>query len=197
MNIIPPEALISAYAQGIFPMAESRESDDVNWYTASKRGIIPLVEFHISKNVKRLIRQGKFEVKVDTKFRDVVLGCANRESTWINDLIVNSYDVLNQAGNAHSVEIYLEGELVGGLYGVHIKSAFFGESMFKTEPEADKVALYYCHKILEENGFKLWDTQFYIDHLAQFGCIEIDAIEYEEILKEAIKEEREFILSRD
>lgn len=196
MNIIPPEALISAYAQGIFPMAESRNSDDVNWYTASKRGIIPLDEFHISKNIRRLIRQEKFEVKVDTKFRDVVLGCANRESTWINDLIVNSYDVLNQAGNAHSVEIYLEGELVGGLYGVHIKSAFFGESMFKTAPEADKVALYYCHKILEENGFKLWDTQFYIDHLAQFGCIEIDASEYEEILKEAINEKSEFNLNR-
>ncbi|MBO6523099.1 MAG: leucyl/phenylalanyl-tRNA--protein transferase [Balneolaceae bacterium] len=192
MNIIPPENLLSAYAQGIFPMAESQDSDGVDWYSASKRGVIPIEKFHISKNVLRIIRQEKFEVKVDTRFREVVKACANRETTWINDLIVNSYDVLNQAGHAHSVEVYLDGELVGGLYGVSLQAAFFGESMFKIESEADKVALYYCHQILEKNGFKLWDTQFYTDHLAQFGCIEIDAEEYEERLHQAMEEEREY-----
>lgn len=190
MKIIPPENLLSAYAQGIFPMAESKDAENVDWYSASKRGIIPIEGFHVSKNVLRIIRQDKFEVKVDTRFREVVKACANRETTWINDLIVNSYDVLNQAGHAHSVEVYLDEELVGGLYGVSLQSAFFGESMFKTEPEADKVALYYCHQILEKNGFKLWDTQFYTDHLAQFGCIEIDAQEYEERLHQAMEEYR-------
>lgn len=173
-------------------MAESQDSDGVDWYSASKRGVIPIEKFHISKNVLRIIRQEKFEVKVDTRFREVVKACANRETTWINDLIVNSYDVLNQAGHAHSVEVYLDGELVGGLYGVSLQAAFFGESMFKIESEADKVALYYCHQILEKNGFKLWDTQFYTDHLAQFGCIEIDAEEYEERLHQAMEEEREY-----
>lgn len=192
MNIIPPENLLSAYAQGIFPMAESKDAEDVDWYSASKRGIIPIEGFHVSKNVERIIRKDKFEVKVDTRFREVVKACANRETTWINDLIVNSYDVLNQAGHAHSVEVYLDEELVGGLYGVSLQSAFFGESMFKTEQEADKVALYYCHQILQKNKFLLWDTQFYTDHLGQFGCIEIDAEEYEERLHQAMKEEKEY-----
>ncbi|MEQ9309046.1 MAG: leucyl/phenylalanyl-tRNA--protein transferase [Balneolaceae bacterium] len=192
MKIIPPEALLSAYAQGIFPMAESRDSDDVDWYSASQRGIIPIEGFHVSKNVKRIIRQRKFDVKVDTQFREVAQSCANRETTWINDLILNSYDVLNQAGHAHSVEVYLGKKLVGGLYGVSLKAAFFGESMFKIEPEADKVALFFCYHILKKNGFKLWDTQFYTDHLAQFGCIEIDAEEYQQRLLEAMKEEKKF-----
>jgi leucyl/phenylalanyl-tRNA--protein transferase len=189
MNIIPPESLLSAYAQGIFPMAESKDSKNVDWYSASKRGVIPIDQFHISKNVERLIRQGRFQVKIDSKFREVVQACANRETTWINDLIINSYDVLNQAGHAHSVEVYLDTKLVGGLYGVHLQAAFFGESMFKTETEADKIALYYCHQILEKNGFKLWDTQFYTEHLSQFGCIEIEAEEYQELLVEAMKKE--------
>lgn len=192
MKIIPPETLLSAYSQGIFPMAETRDSEDVDWYSASKRGVIPVDGFHISKNVLRIIRQGKFMVKINSRFRDVVKACSQRDTTWINDLILNSYDVLNQAGHAHSVEVYIEDELVGGLYGVSLKSAFFGESMFKTEPETDKVALYYCHKILSENGFTLWDTQFYTDHLSQFGCIEIDADTYQEQLQKALEKEASF-----
>ncbi len=187
MKIISPDDLLSAYAQGIFPMADSKESDDVDWYSASRRGIIPIEEFRVSKNVQRVIRKGKFRVKANTQFRKVVQSCANRDTTWINDLIVNSYDLLNQAGHAHSVEVYLKDKLVGGLYGVSLKAAFFGESMFKTEPDADKVALYHCHQILKKNKFKLWDTQFYTDHLAQFGCIEIDSEEYDIRLREAMK----------
>ena len=194
MNIIPPENLLSAYAQGIFPMADSRDSDDVEWYSARMRGIIPVDQFHVSKNLARLIRQGKFEVKIDTRFREVVTACADRESTWINDLIINSYDILNQSGYAHSVEVYKEGKLVGGLYGVHLQAAFFGESMFKLENEADKVALYYCHQILKKNGFRLWVTQFYTDHLSQFGCIEIDAEDYELLLERAMQKKCDFDL---
>jgi leucyl/phenylalanyl-tRNA--protein transferase len=194
MQIIHPETLLAAYEQGIFPMADSRDSEFVDWFSANKRGVIPLDQFHISKNVLRLIRQGKFSIKVDSRFREVVEQCAKREDTWINDLIINSYDVLNQYGHAHSVEVFLDDTLVGGLYGVHLKSAFFGESMFKTEPEADKVALSYCHCILEKNEFKLWDTQFYTDHLGRFGCIEIKKEEYEILLSEAMHDDCKFRL---
>lgn len=194
MNIIPPEILLEAYKQGIFPMADSREDKEVDWYSARKRGVIPLDEFHMTKNVMRIIRQGKFSVKVDENFREVVQACADRETTWINDLIINSYDVLNQSGNAHSVEVFQNGELAGGLYGVSLGSAFFGESMFRKEKEADKVALYYCHQVLKENGFKLWDTQFYTDHLGRFGCKEIDAGKYEKLLEEALQVDAIFSL---
>lgn len=194
MKIIPPEILLEAYAQGIFPMADSREDEEVDWYSARKRGVIPLDEFHMTKNVLRIIRQGKFKVKVDKNFREVVNACADRETTWINDLIINSYDILNQSGNAHSVEVYKEGNLAGGLYGVTLGGAFFGESMFRKEKEADKVALFYCHQILRKKGFKIWDTQFYTEHLSRFGCKEIEAKEHEKLLEEALKIEAEFTL---
>lgn len=196
MKIIPPEVLLSAYAQGIFPMAESKEAEDVDWYTASKRGVIPIYGFHVSKNVERIIRQGKFEVTVNSHFREVMKECANRETSWINDLILDSFELLHRQNNAHSVEVYLKENLVGGLYGVSLGSAFFGESMFKKANEADKVALYYCHQILKENGFTLWDTQFYTDHLAQFGCVEIEASEYELLLAEALEEDSFFIFNK-
>ena len=173
-------------------MAESRDSNIVDWYSANKRGIIPIRNFHISKNVQRLIRKQKFEIKIDTCFHEVVTACAKRTDTWINDLIIHSYNTLNEFGNAHSVEVFLDNALVGGLYGVHLKSAFFGESMFKLESDADKVALYYCHQILAKNGFKLWDTQFYTDHLSRFGCKEIDKIEYEKLLEKALKKDCKF-----
>ncbi len=193
MRVLPPENLLEAYAQGIFPMAESKDADNVDWYTTRKRGIIPIGKFHTSDNLARIIRQKRFELRVNHNFREVITQCANRESTWINDLIINSYDVLNQHGNAFSVECYRDEKLVGGLYGVKLKSAFFGESMFKKEKWADKAALYYCHKILQKNSFFLWDTQFYTNHLAQFGCVEIDASEYEQMLDEALKKDCEFV----
>lgn len=196
MKVIPPEVLLYAYAQGVFPMAESKHDEEVDWYTASRRGIIPLDGFHISKNVQRIIRQDKFEIRVDTNFRKVVQECANRESSWINDLITDSFELLHKQNNAHSVEVYQQGKLVGGLYGVSLGAAFFGESMFKKENEADKVALYYCHQILKDNGFRLWDTQFYTDHLAQFGCIEIEASEYETRLAKALEKEVFFIFGK-
>lgn len=175
-------------------MADSKQAEGVEWYSARKRGIIPIGAFHTSDNLARIIRQERFEIKVNHNFRKVVKQCANRDSTWINDLIINSYDVLNQYGNACSVESYKDGELVGGLYGVKLQAAFFGESMFKKEKWADKVALYYCHEILKKNKFLLWDTQFYTDHLAQFGCIEIEASQYEQMLENALRKECEFKL---
>lgn len=186
-KIIPPEALLEAYSRGVFPMSESRHDDGVNWYSARQRGIIPLEQFKVSGNVRRIVRQGRFSCKINRRFTDVMRECAKRESTWISDIIIRSFEVLHMAGHAHSVEMYDDQQqLAGGVYGVSLGGAFFGESMFKNRKEADKVALWHCHRILEQNGFTLWDTQFYTDHLAQFGCIEISAEEYQERLTKAL-----------
>ncbi|TVR27551.1 MAG: leucyl/phenylalanyl-tRNA--protein transferase [Balneolaceae bacterium] len=193
-KIIPPEILLNGYRQGIFPMSESREDRKVGWYSARQRGIIPMDRFKVSKNVERIIRQERYECRVNTCFRDVMEECADRNTTWISDLIINSFELLHLAGHAHSVEMFnKQGELAGGLYGVTLGAAFFGESMFKNSKEADKVALWHCHRILEKNGFELWDTQFYTDHLARFGCIEIPASEYDRRLERALKKECEFV----
>jgi leucyl/phenylalanyl-tRNA---protein transferase len=193
-RIIPPEILLNGYRQGIFPMSESRDDDTVGWYSARKRGIIPMDKFRVSSNVERIIRQNRFICRINTNFRNVMEECASRSTTWISGLIIDSFEVLHVAGHAHSVEMYNDkGVLTGGLYGVSLGSAFFGESMFKNEPEADKAALWHCHRILEKNGFDLWDTQFYTDHLSQFGCIEITSNEYQIRLKSALKHEAFFI----
>jgi len=181
------------YSQGIFPMADARDSKEFSWYTADRRGIIPLDDFHVSSNVQRIIRQGRYRIEIDTAFRRTMEHCADRETTWISDLLIESYTRLHEAGFAHSVEVYNdEDNMVGGLYGVSLKSAFFGESMFNKERESAKVALYYCHKALVEGGFELWDTQYYTDHLSQFGCIEITGEKYLDLLDEALTSEARF-----
>lgn len=179
--------LVQAYMKAYFPMSRHKEDDVIEWYQPEKRGIIPLDTFRASKNVIRLIQQGDYEVSMNTRFRDVIEACANREETWISPSLIEAYTKLHEDGFAYSVEIWQEGELVGGLYGVSIRRAFFGESMFHTRPEMDKLALWYCHKFLVENEYLLWDTQFYTDHLAQFGCIEITHEEYALRLAEALK----------
>lgn len=192
-KIIPPETLLDAYSKGVFPMSESRSDSSVNWYSARQRGIIPMDEFRVSSNVERIIRQGRFTCRINTQFREVMEGCANRNTTWISDVIINSFDVLHMTGHAHSVEMYdSDNNLAGGLYGVSLGAAFFGESMFKNKKEADKVALWHCHRILEKNGFELWDTQFYTDHLAQLGCIEISSDEYDIRLEKALQKNAVF-----
>lgn len=191
--MIEPEILLSGYARGVFPMADSRDDPDAKWYTASRRGIIPLDNFRVSSNVRRIIRNDHYRVEIDTAFRQVMEACANRETTWISQEIIDSYCQLHQRGYAHSVDVFdHNGNLVGGQYGVSLGAAFFGESMFEWEKEASKVALFYCHKTLVEGGFKLWDTQFWNEHLAQFGCIEISAEEYQKLLQEALKEKATF-----
>ncbi len=192
MKIIPPEILLEGYALGIFPMAPHKNSENIDWFTANRRGIIPLDQFRVSKNVHRLIRQHHFTESYDEAFLEVVSACADRDTTWISDVIIESYNQLSELGFAHSVEIRHAKKLVGGLYGVSLKGAFFGESMFHYEKEMDKIALYYCHKKLAEGGFKLWDTQFYTKHLSHFGCIEISDEDYQKMLKEAMKTEAHF-----
>lgn len=174
-------------------MADSRHGSGFAWYTARMRGIIPLNDFRVSKNVLRLIRKKNYEIRIDYAFRAVMEHCAERESTWISDLIIDSYDYLHKMGFAHSVEVWsLSEELLGGLYGVAVGGAFFGESMFKTKPECDKIALYYCHQQLVRQDFELWDTQFFTPHLAQFGCIEISEDDYKSKLESAITRKTSF-----
>lgn len=191
--MISPEKLLNAYATGIFPMADSRHDPDAKWYTSSYRGIIPLDKFHVSSNVRRIIRNQHYHIKFDTAFRQVMEACADRDSTWISDELIDSYCHLHESSHAHSVSVYdRKWELVGGQYGVSLGAAFFGESMFGRAREASKVALYWCHQALLQGGFELWDTQFWTEHLARFGCIEISADEYDKRLKSALTKSAEF-----
>jgi len=191
--MLSAEELLNAYANGIFPMADSRDDPNAKWYTSRKRGIIPLNKFHVSSNVQRIIRNNHYHVKFDYNFRQVMEACADRKSTWISQEIIDSYCRLHQKGYAHSVSIYnKKWELVGGQYGVSLQAAFFGESMFGWAKEASKVALYWTHQALRQGGFKLWDTQFWTNHLSQFGCIEIPAEDYDQRLKFALQKEATF-----
>ncbi|MBP3191640.1 leucyl/phenylalanyl-tRNA--protein transferase [Natronogracilivirgula saccharolytica] len=186
-NIIPPEILLEGYAQGIFPMARSRDDQKINWYTASRRGIIPIGYFKVSRKVKRLIRKKEYRWAVNEDFRGVMEGCAERESTWISGRLIASFEVLHEMGHAHSVEIFRGDRLVAGLYGATLRSAFFAESMFQREPEMGKIALYHCHERLKGRKFRLWDTQFYTPHLGQFGCLEVDSEDYDKLLERALR----------
>jgi leucyl/phenylalanyl-tRNA--protein transferase len=191
--MIAPEDLLNAYANGIFPMADSKDDPETKWYTSRRRGVIPLEEFHVSSNVQRIIRNHHYHVRFDSDFRGVMEACANRKSTWISTEIIDSYCRLHEMGYAHSVSIYNKSwELVGGQYGVSLKAAFFGESMFEWAKEAAKVALYWTHRALTQGNFELWDTQFWTEHLSQFGCIEITAKEYDKKLKSALLKEATF-----
>lgn len=191
--MIAPQELLNAYANGIFPMADSRDDPEVKWYTSQRRGIIPLDQFQVSSNVQRIVRNRHYHIKFDYNFRQVMEACADRDSTWISHEIIDSYCQLHRLDHAHSVSVYnQEWELVGGQYGVSLGAAFFGESVFGWAKEASKVALYWTHQALQQGGFELWDTQFWSQHLAQFGCIEISAAEYEKKLKSALRKEATF-----
>ena len=191
--MISPEDLLTGYANGIFPMADARDDPKAKWYTSRHRGIIPLDNFKVSSNVRRIIRNHHYHIKFDHAFRRVMKACADRNSTWISDEIIDSYCNLHELGHGHSVSVYdQEWELVGGQYGVSLGAAFFGESMFGTAKEASKVALYWTQKALVQGNFELWDTQFWSEHLAQFGCIEIPAEEYRAKLETAIRRDASF-----
>lgn len=193
---LSPELLLEAYRLGLFPMAESRDSTSLVWIRPEQRGIFPLERFHVPRSLAKVIRQERFEVRIDTAFRDVMELCgserAGREETWINEEILDAYCALHARGAAHSVESWRDGQLVGGLYGVSIAAAFFGESMFSLETDASKVAL--CHLVgrLKLARYRLLDTQFLTPHLARFGGIEIEAGHYEALLREALHHEARF-----
>ena len=190
---LTPEILLRAYAEGVFPMAERREDKELYWVSPDQRGIIPLDTFHVSKRLARTVRSDRFTVTSDVCFIDVVRACAeakpDREESWINAEIVSLYTALHASGHAHSVECWRDGALVGGLYGVSLGAAFFGESMFSRERDASKVALVHLVARLIEGGFALLDTQFITAHLARFGTIEIPREDYLHRLDRAIARE--------
>ena len=196
MSNIDTDVLLRAYAYGVFPMAEARDDPQLYWIDPEARGILPLNGFHLSRRLRRTVRSGQFEVRVDTAFREVMLGCAetavDREGTWINDRIVELYSELFARGHAHSVECWQGSRLVGGLYGVALGAAFFGESMFSRETDASEAALVHLVARLIAGGFRLLDTQFVTAHLRQFGAIEISREEDRVMLHNATTSRADF-----
>lgn len=190
---ITPELLLRAYSIGMFPMSESADDPELFWVEPDIRGIIPLDGFHVSKSLQKAIRKAPFEIRFDTAFDQVVAKCAeaadDRPSTWINQTIRDLYSALHRLGHAHSVEAWEGGELVGGLYGVTLGSAYFGESMFSRRTNASKICLVHLVERLRERGFTLLDTQFTTEHLKTFGAVDIPKAEYGVLLDRAMESE--------
>lgn len=193
---ITPQVLMKAYACGIFPMAESADDPALYWIEPRHRGVLPLDDIHISRRLRRTLRSEPYEVRIDSDFEGVIDGCAgdtpSRPSTWINDRIRELYGELFEMGHCHTVEAWLDDELVGGLYGVHLGGAFFGESMFTRRSDASKIALMHLVAHLIEGEFALLDTQFVTEHLCQFGAEEVERERFQKILDQALKAEGHF-----
>lgn len=185
---LTPETLLRAYAMGIFPMAESRDAAEVGWVDPLRRGVFPLDGFHVSRSLARALTRPDHSVTTDADFAGVLDGCADRAETWINAEIRALYLALHRAGHAHSVEVRdASGALVGGVYGVTLGAAFFGESMFSRRTDASKIALAWCIDRLVAGGFTLFDTQFLTPHLASLGAVEISRAEYHRRLDSALR----------
>lgn len=192
MTALDPAALLYGYATGVFPMAESKDDPNVFWVRPKMRGILPLESLHVSHSMRRFLKKNPFEIRFDCNFEATVKACAEREETWINKTIFDAYVTLFQNKCAHSVECYENGKLVGGLYGVSLKSAFFGESMFSRRTNASKTALFYLVERLKNGGFTLLDTQFITPHLASLGGVEIPQEEYLTLLRAALQKDASF-----
>jgi leucyl/phenylalanyl-tRNA--protein transferase len=188
---ITPEILLRAYSAGLFPMAESADDPDIYWVQPELRGVIPLDGFHVSRSLVKTIRAKPFDIRFNTAFEQVIEACAeatdDRPTTWINPLILTLYKELHRMGYTHSVEAWQGDELVGGLYGVTLGSAFFGESMFSRRTDASKICLVYLVERLKEKGFTLLDTQFTTEHLRTFGAIDVPRKQYEKLLAKAMR----------
>lgn len=188
--VITPELLLRAYSIGLFPMADSADDPEIFWVEPELRGIIPLDDFHISRSLAKTIRRAPFDITFNADFEGVMKGCAasapDRPTTWINSTILSLYTTLHRMGYAHSVEAWEGEELVGGLYGVSLGAAFFGESMFSRRTDASKICLVHLVERLRERGYKLLDTQFTTEHLKSFGAIDVPKAEYEGLLARAV-----------
>ncbi|MEL7462576.1 MAG: leucyl/phenylalanyl-tRNA--protein transferase [Pseudomonadota bacterium] len=189
---LTPQLLLRAYAAGVFPMADSAEAEEILWIDPELRGIIPLETFRAPKSLMKRVKRGDYGITVDRDFEGVIDGCAARDTTWINSEIRRLYVALHRMGYAHSVEARHRGLLVGGLYGVRLGGAFFGESMFSHATDASKIALVHLVARLKAGGFTLLDTQFVTDHLAQFGAVAISRRDYREKLDAALRTEADF-----
>ncbi|MBL4873036.1 MAG: leucyl/phenylalanyl-tRNA--protein transferase [Rhodobacteraceae bacterium] len=190
---LTPELLLRAYCSGVFPMAETAKDASIFWVDPEKRGILPLDGFHVSRSLRKRLLSGKYEFTVNTCFEFVLDACANREETWINPAIRTQYNELHRHGFAHSIEVWKDGDLAGGLYGVSIGSVFFGESMFSAMTDGSKLALTALVARLNAGGFTLLDTQFLTDHLATMGGIEIGRDEFRTRLAEALEIEADLL----
>jgi leucyl/phenylalanyl-tRNA--protein transferase len=186
MSELDPRLLLQGYATGIFPMADSRNADELFWVEPKSRAIIPLDSFHVSRSLRRTLRSGKFTVTRDRDFAQVIAACANREQTWINAELEHAMIALHQSGHAHSIEVWEGDDLVGGLYGVKLGRAFFGESMFSRRTDASKVALAWLVARLKVGNFTLLDCQFMTEHLASLGAISIPRETYVALLSAAL-----------
>jgi leucyl/phenylalanyl-tRNA--protein transferase len=191
MLALTPDLLLCAYASGLFPMANDRHDPTIHWIEPRRRGVLPLERFHEPRSLRKLIRQRRFEIRVDRAFERVILACAERcperPRTWLNDDLIKLYCTLHRQGYAHSVESWADDRLVGGLYGVSLGAAFFGESMFSRARDASKVALVALVERLRAGGYLLLDTQFVTDHLRRFGAIEIARESYQRQLRQALE----------
>jgi leucyl/phenylalanyl-tRNA--protein transferase len=188
--VIDPELLLQGYRLGVFPMA--MEDDSIAWFSPDPRAIMPLENFHVPHALRRVMRRKVFEIKIDNHFDDVIRACAKRKDTWINSEIIESYQRLHELGHAHSVEAWSKNKLTGGLYGVAVGGAFFGESMFHRVTDASKVALVALVQHLRAQKFALLDTQWLTPHLEQFGAIEIARSRYLKLLQRAVELPRKF-----
>jgi leucyl/phenylalanyl-tRNA--protein transferase len=186
IKTIDPQFLCTAYCNGYFPMADSK-TGEISWYSPDPRTIFELNEFHIPRSLRLTLKKEDFEVYVNKRFEEVIRACAEREETWISETIIQSYYKLYQLGLAHSVEIWKDGNLAGGLYGVAIRGAFFGESMFSRTRGSSKIALVYLVQRMKERGFTLLDTQYLTPHLEKFGAREIPRSEYMKRLEESLQ----------
>jgi len=189
---VTPELLLQAYANGVFPMADSASSDAIYWIDPKKRGVFPLGSFHISRSLRHAIKRKEYDIRLNSDFARTVANCANRSETWINSKIFDLYNQLHHLGFAHSLEVWRDSQMFGGVYGVTVGAAFFGESMFSTETNGSKIALAYLIHRLNAGGFKLFDTQFITPHLASLGAVEIRRETYHKKLISAITATADF-----
>ena len=189
---ITADLLLRAYAAGIFPMAEGREDPALFWVDPRERGVIPLDGFHVSRSLARRLRSGVFEATVDAAFDEVVASCADRDETWISHRIETLYGDLYAAGHAHSVEVWQDGRLAGGVYGIALGAAFFGESMMSRRTDGSKAALAWLVDRLRQGRFRLFDTQFLTDHLRSLGGVEIPRADYRAALARALATPADF-----
>ncbi len=192
IHSLTPERVLQAYRVGYFPMADSL-TGEISWYSPDPRAILPLDAFHITRSLRQSIRKGLFSLKINTAFLEVIRSCADRTETWISEEIIRVYDTLHRAGYAHSVEVWAGEQLAGGLYGVALGGAFFGESMFSALSDASKVALVHLVARLRARNFTLLDSQFATEHLQQFGVVEIPRQEYLELLEHALQITTSFV----
>ncbi len=190
-KIIPASLLLEAYCTGIFPMA--MENGEIAWFSPDPRGIIPLDGFHVPHGLRRVLKKSRFQIRLNTAFEKVIRACSERTETWISEEIVGSYINLHHLGFAHSVEAWMDEKLVGGLYGVSVHGAFFGESMFHTVTDASKVALVELVNRLNLRGYRLLDTQYVTNHLRTFGAVEITRPKYMRLLKQALALDCKFV----